>query len=202
MRRVRVHVDAGHRRAAMAMSALCQPPKSRAQSAVFLSYFKNRELHLRHGIIRAKSNTIQMEFKIKRSSTTTLSAVASASVAFRWIKNRRRWRDAMKKFLLATVGLVALGMAAPASAADLAARPYKAPPPVVADLRLERLLHRRQWRRRLEPQMLGRHELPYTQVAALPKVATMRQAEWLAVRLDTVGRARLGVRSGSAGRLG
>jgi len=39
----------------------------------------------------------------------------------------------MKKFLLATVGLVALGVAAPASAADLAARPYtKAPPaPVV-----------------------------------------------------------------------
>ena len=41
----------------------------------------------------------------------------------------------MKKFLLATVGLVALGMAAPASAADLAARPYtKAPPPVVAPI--------------------------------------------------------------------
>jgi outer membrane immunogenic protein len=38
----------------------------------------------------------------------------------------------MKKFLLATVGLVALGTAAPASAADLAARPYKAPPPMVA----------------------------------------------------------------------
>jgi len=40
----------------------------------------------------------------------------------------------MKKFWLTTVGLVALGMAAPASAADLAARPYtKAPPaPVVA----------------------------------------------------------------------
>src|SRR5712675_2308517 len=37
---------------------------------------------------------------------------------------RRRWRTAMRKFLLATVGLVALGMAAPASAADLAARPY------------------------------------------------------------------------------
>ena len=38
----------------------------------------------------------------------------------------------MKKFLLGTVGLVALGMAsAPASAADLAARPvYKAPPMV------------------------------------------------------------------------
>jgi outer membrane immunogenic protein len=39
----------------------------------------------------------------------------------------------MNKFLLATVGLVSLGIAAPASAADLAARPYtKAPPPVVA----------------------------------------------------------------------
>ena len=39
----------------------------------------------------------------------------------------------MKKFLLATVGIIALGTAAPASAADLAARPYtKAPPPVVA----------------------------------------------------------------------
>ena len=39
----------------------------------------------------------------------------------------------MKKFLLGTVGLVALSMAAPASAADLAARPYaKAPPAMVA----------------------------------------------------------------------
>jgi outer membrane immunogenic protein len=39
----------------------------------------------------------------------------------------------MKKFLLVTVGLVALGTAAPASAADLAPRPYtKAPPPMVA----------------------------------------------------------------------
>ena len=39
----------------------------------------------------------------------------------------------MKKFLLGTIGLVALGMAAPASAADLAARPYGAAPlPMVA----------------------------------------------------------------------
>src|SRR5882724_3753840 len=45
---------------------------------------------------------------------------------------RRRWRTMMKKFLLATVGLVALGMAAPASAADLAARPYTKAPPMVA----------------------------------------------------------------------
>src|ERR1700716_4668047 len=45
---------------------------------------------------------------------------------------RRRWRTTMKKFLLATVGLAALGMAAPASAADLAARPYTKAPPMVA----------------------------------------------------------------------
>jgi outer membrane immunogenic protein len=39
----------------------------------------------------------------------------------------------MKKFLLGAIGLLALGMAAPASAADLAARPYtKAPPPMMA----------------------------------------------------------------------
>ena len=41
----------------------------------------------------------------------------------------------MKKFLLGAVGVIALGMAAPASAADLAARPYKAPPvPYVAPM--------------------------------------------------------------------
>ena len=41
----------------------------------------------------------------------------------------------MKKFLLGTVALFALGMAAPATAADLAARPYtKAPPPMVAPI--------------------------------------------------------------------
>jgi outer membrane immunogenic protein len=36
----------------------------------------------------------------------------------------------MKKFLLGTVGLVAMSMAAPASAADVAARPYTPPAPV------------------------------------------------------------------------
>src|SRR5229473_2602662 len=39
----------------------------------------------------------------------------------------------MKKILLGAIGIVALGLSAPASAADLAARPYtKAPPPMVA----------------------------------------------------------------------
>ncbi|MGE9009945.1 outer membrane protein [Leptospira interrogans] len=41
----------------------------------------------------------------------------------------------MRRFLLGTVGLLALGMGAPATAADLAARPYtKAPPPMVAPI--------------------------------------------------------------------
>jgi outer membrane immunogenic protein len=38
----------------------------------------------------------------------------------------------MKKFLLGTVGLVALSMSAPASAADMAARPYTKAAPMVA----------------------------------------------------------------------
>src|SRR6201991_4325154 len=41
----------------------------------------------------------------------------------------------MKKLLLGMVGLAALGAAAPATAADLAARPYtKAPPPIMAPI--------------------------------------------------------------------
>jgi len=40
----------------------------------------------------------------------------------------------MKKFLMCTVGLVALGIAAPASAADLAARPYTKAPPIAAPM--------------------------------------------------------------------
>ena len=36
----------------------------------------------------------------------------------------------MKKFLLGTIGLVALGMATPASPADLGARRTGSPPPV------------------------------------------------------------------------
>lgn len=38
----------------------------------------------------------------------------------------------MKKFLLGTVGLLALSLSAPASAADLAARPYAKAPPMIA----------------------------------------------------------------------
>ena len=39
----------------------------------------------------------------------------------------------MKKIFLGTVALIAAGMVAPASAADMAARPYKAPPHCSAD---------------------------------------------------------------------
>jgi outer membrane immunogenic protein len=45
-------------------------------------------------------------------------------------KKRQKWRNAMKKFLLGTVGLIALGIA-PASAADVASRPYAAPAPYI-----------------------------------------------------------------------
>lgn len=41
----------------------------------------------------------------------------------------------MKNFLMGTVGLVALSLSAPASAADMRARPYtKAPPPMIASI--------------------------------------------------------------------
>ena len=60
----------------------------------------------------------------------------------------------MKNFLLATVGLVALvGMAAPASAADMAVKaPHRRR--FSLDLQLDRLLHWRQWRLGPEPQLL------------------------------------------------
>src|SRR5438105_11899459 len=38
----------------------------------------------------------------------------------------------MKKFLVCTAGLIALAVATPASAADLAARPYTKAPPMIA----------------------------------------------------------------------
>src|SRR5207244_3117432 len=40
----------------------------------------------------------------------------------------------MKRISLAAIGIAALGFATQASAADMAARPYKAPPPVVVPI--------------------------------------------------------------------
>jgi outer membrane immunogenic protein len=49
------------------------------------------------------------------------------------IRSGKTLETVMKKFLLGTVGLIALGVAsAPASAADLAARPYTKAPPMIA----------------------------------------------------------------------
>src|SRR5258707_15737893 len=68
-------------------------------------------------------------------SATNLSAVARCIYRSDRSPEVTEMEKYMKKFLLATVGLVALGMAAPASAADLAARPYtKAPRPMVAPI--------------------------------------------------------------------
>src|SRR6266700_8019023 len=73
---------------------------------------------------------------MKRNSAARLSAVVGAFiVSDRSPEATEMERNLMKKFLLATVGLLALGVAAPASAADLAARPYtKAPPPMLAPI--------------------------------------------------------------------
>src|SRR5712671_7694058 len=66
-------------------------------------------------------------------SATKLSAGRECIYRFRWITRRDRDGEIrMKKFLLGAVALAALGLAAPASAADLAARPYTKAPPMVA----------------------------------------------------------------------
>jgi outer membrane immunogenic protein len=56
----------------------------------------------------------------------------NVSECFGFLSRITNGENAMKKFLLGTVGLVALGMVSPASAADLAARPYTKAPPMVA----------------------------------------------------------------------
>src|SRR3954466_6800786 len=47
---------------------------------------------------------------------------------------RRMERVEMKRMSLTAIGIAALGFATQASAADMAARPYKAPPPVMAPI--------------------------------------------------------------------
>jgi hypothetical protein len=67
-----------------------------------------------------------------RENLDRMGARASSN---RFGDQRKRIRtgdDTMKKFLLGTAGLVALSLSAPASAADLAARPYTKAPPMIA----------------------------------------------------------------------
>ena len=80
-------------------------------------------------------------------------SIGARAGTVRFIEAHDNGDRVMKKFLLGAVGLLALGMAAPASAADMA---VKAPPPApLRDLQLERLLYRRQRRLGSEPQLLG-----------------------------------------------
>ena len=97
----------------------------------------------------------------------------------------------MKKFLLGTVALIAF--AAPAAAADLAARPYQGP--AGADrrrVRLERLLHRRQWRLGFEPQVLGLRSRRRGVLRRLLRVAMTRPAARSVVRSVIAGRPAAG----------
>ncbi|MEH2563509.1 hypothetical protein [Bradyrhizobium sp. AZCC 2289] len=55
-------------------------PKENA-TGHFSAIFEKPSVALKAQNIRVKSPTIQVEFEIKRSSATTLSAVASASIA-------------------------------------------------------------------------------------------------------------------------
>src|SRR3954453_22948211 len=99
----------------------------------------------------------------------------------------------MKKFVLGAIGLMAL--AAPASAADLAARPYtKAPPPMVAAIY--------DW----SGFYLGinggwgsshkcwdnNNNLGILTAPAFREGCTMRAEGWSAVRLDIVGKPPVG----------
>src|SRR6476619_6646727 len=54
------------------------------------------------------------------------------SMARPWGLSKRNGTKRMKKVLLVTASLIALGAAAPATAADLAARPYTKAPPMIA----------------------------------------------------------------------
>src|SRR6266699_5503050 len=63
----------------------------------------------------------------------SLSVVLALRESFSSLEADGNWRsNTMKTFLLGTVGLVALGLAAPAVAADLPARTYTKAPPYVA----------------------------------------------------------------------
>ena len=98
---------------------------------------------------------------------------------------------AMKKLLLATVGLLALGMGAPASAADMAVK--AAPPPIVAPIY--------SWAGFYIGANGGwgtSHKCwdvtNFLSLGPPPsvKVVTMRTAERWAVRSDTAGRPAIG----------
>jgi outer membrane immunogenic protein len=78
---------------------------------------------------------LPVETDILPPSNRIVTAVASELKRFGDQEKRIRAGEiSMKKFLLGAVGLVALSFAAPASAADLAARPYTKAPAMIAAL--------------------------------------------------------------------
>ena len=87
--------------------------------------------HFKNGAVAPKTRT----FWVVNPVRLTLASVGSTMSSVVADRDDGDGEITMKKFLLGTVGLLALGMAAPATAADLAARPYtKAPPPIVAPI--------------------------------------------------------------------
>src|SRR3977135_2145806 len=97
--------------------------------------FEKRVVALEVRIFRTPSLKLLMELESSECLQQSYRRSRCILVSDRTTRGDVDGETTMKKFLLATVGLVALGMNAPASAADLAARPYtKAPPPGMADL--------------------------------------------------------------------
>jgi hypothetical protein len=96
-----------------------------------------------------------------------------------------------EEIFLSTVGLIALGIAAPASAADLA--PYtKAPPAPVVAVYDGAASTSAPTAAAAGATNAGMSRASVDLSPPSVKVVTMRPAEWLAVRLDTVGRERVG----------
>jgi len=85
---------------------------------------RSRVLHFRDGFSRGTGvyNAHQLD---RRGGRVVLKRFGDQA-------KRISRRNTMKKFLLGVVGLVALSLTAPASAADLAARPYTKAPPMIA----------------------------------------------------------------------
>jgi outer membrane immunogenic protein len=115
-----------NRRGGIAVQRAAGLPKYRKQIIIFGRFNSRASVVFRRR--RFRLNWIKLFEQLNRHAGRWLISSASD----RSKRNPKDWRDSMKKFLLGTVGLVALGLAGPASAADIAARPYtKAPPPII-----------------------------------------------------------------------
>src|ERR1700759_4567616 len=87
-------------------------------------------LHQRHGFLLPCTLKSNLELRIEWNGCSNLAGRMCLSVSDE--SGATEMEHLMKKFWLAAVGLIALGTAAPALAAVLAARPYVKAPPMVA----------------------------------------------------------------------